>query len=99
MTAAPQRSRSLRRLLLALGATVALAGLTSSGCAAKRYVTATHWHNPDTLFVAYREVEGTSDEGRVKVCRRQPDNRLECKQLAPVNRLLQPTTDKAADEE
>lgn len=81
--------RRLQNGALGIALTVlAAVGSIGPGCAAKRYVTATYWHDGDALFVAYREVVGTANEGRVKHCRRRPDNTLECRELDEVARLL-----------
>ncbi len=80
-----------RRVTVALIAANLLAGsIQLGGCAPKRYVTKTHWHDGDSLLVAYRKVTGTVDEGRVKLCRRRADNSLKCAPVNPVNELLSP---------
>ncbi len=75
--------RSLVTLLL-----VALGASSWVGCASKRYVTKSYWHSPDTMFIAYREVQGGADEGRVKLCRRSVDNKLKCEDVEAVNTIL-----------
>lgn len=71
------------RLNLSVAVLLALAG-----CATQRFVSETHWSSPDTLYVAYNEVNGDSTTPRVKKCSRSPDNKLQCVDEGAVNGAL-----------
>ena len=75
------------KLLLAVPAIA----LLSTGCApTMRMVTATHWTNGDTMYMAYAEKVGMDITPKIQKCARQSDNKLACSDQAQINPLLQP---------
>ena len=80
------------KLLLSACALVLLA----TGCApTMRMVTASHWSNGDTLYLAYAEKTGTSIVPKVKKCSRQANNQLQCADQEKINPLLDPDAEAA----
>ncbi len=72
---------------IALLAFAALFACVLSGCITSRAVTAAHWHDEETLYVAYLETT-TESEAKVKLCKVQPDNSLKCEDQAALNKEL-----------
>lgn len=65
--------------------------LLASGCApTMRMVTASHWTNGDTMYLAYAEKTGSSIVPKVKKCARQANNQLQCADQEKINPLLNP---------
>ena len=78
-------------------ALVTLCQLLLLGCSTTyRYVTAEHWHDPDTFVVAYSEftrhsyVVASSGESsaHVLLCRVAADNSVECREQPLIDRWL-----------
>ena len=63
-----------------------------SGCATvkARIVTAEHWHNNNTFYVAYSETDGTSVTANLRKCNISDDNQVACEEQQEVNTLLNP---------
>lgn len=76
----------LRLLMVLLGAL--LFGASATGCATSRRVTALHWYDETTLFVAYSEAQGADSVAKVKRCTIAADNAVSCAEVEQVNRLL-----------
>jgi hypothetical protein len=83
---------------------VALLGATLGmiGCAqTSRYVTAEHWHDDNSFFIAYTEYTKTnfvvtssgSSTAHVIMCRAGADNTATCRPQVAVDRLLNPGED------
>ena len=83
---------------------VALIGAATSliGCAqTARYVTAEHWHDDNSFFIAYTEYTKTnyvvtssgSSTAHVILCRAGADNTATCHAQVAVDRLLNPGED------
>ena len=82
--------------LIVVGCGVAL-GLIGCGSTA-RYVTAEHWHDDNSFFLAYTEynktsyvvASGGSSTAHVILCRAGADNAASCRPQVAVDRLLNP---------
>jgi len=75
------------KLLLAIPALTVL----MTGCAPTiRMVTATHWSNADTYYMAYAEKTGSDITPKVKKCKRETNNQLACADQEKINPLLTP---------
>ena len=61
-----------------------------SGCVPLRKVTASHWKDNDTLYVAYTEQEGVDSYAKVQICTVTEENALACEEAAVVNTALNP---------
>ena len=83
---------------------VTLIGAATSliGCAqTARYVTAEHWHDDNSFFIAYTEYTKTnyvvtssgSSTAHVILCRAAADNTATCRAQVAVDRLLNPGED------
>lgn len=70
-------------------AALALAALLlASGCGtAKRFITVTHWHGADTLYMAYSEDDG-GYAAKVLKCHREADNALKCGEQQTVGAVI-----------
>jgi hypothetical protein len=73
--------------------------LGSVGCGSTaRYVTAEHWHDDNSFFIAYSEynktnyvvTSGGSSTAHVMLCRAGADNTASCRPQVAVDRLLNP---------
>ena len=72
-------------------------GLIGCGTTA-RYVTAEHWHDDNSFFIAYTEYNKTnyivtssgSSTAHVMLCRAGADNSATCRPQVAVDRLLNP---------
>lgn len=80
-------------------ATLGLLALVAGGCAqTSRYVTAEHWHDEGTFFVAYTAYEETNyivtrsgaSSAHVMMCRVSDDNSATCRPQVAIDRLLNP---------
>jgi len=77
--------------------------MIAGGCATPvRYVTAQHWHDDDTFFVAYSSYDRTnfvffsgasSSTARVLMCKVDGSNAADCRPQVAVDRLLNPDED------
>lgn len=87
---------------LAICVTLIAAASSLIGCAqTARYVTAEHWHDDNSFFIAYTEYTKTnyvvtssgSSTAHVILCRAGADNTATCSAQVAVDRLLNPGQD------
>ena len=79
------------RLTLGKLLAVPAIALLGTGCAPTiRMVTATHWSNSDTMYLAYAEKTGSDITPKVKKCKRESNNQLACADQEKINPLLSP---------
>ena len=92
-----------RSLLLAAAVTTA----TTAGCTnTYRMVTAEHWHDPDTLVLAYTVqvrhdsvfVSTETSEAHVVICHIGPDNSIACHPEPEIDRALAARTEAPTEQ-
>lgn len=85
--------------ILRLGVATGAVALSLIGCGqTSRYVTAEHWHDDNSFFIAFTEYNKTnyvvtssgSSTAHVILCRAGADNAASCRPQVAVDRLLNP---------